>query len=112
MGLITEFVSRRETGLSILAPLMSQLLSSPVFIEAGTTLAASRATRWPQWVVGNRADRVCVLLLGVWLMNGFDLMLTILADEQGVLHESNPIAAQVVEHGPLAITGFKLALLL
>ncbi len=44
------------------------------------------------WVAEARSHRVICLVLGIWLLNGFDLAFTILSHEQGVLHEENPVA--------------------
>lgn len=86
---------------------------------ATTNLAAPLGTttrqlgwvgRLVDWVVASRSHRVLCLLSGVWLISAFDVVLTVLAHHQGLLHESNPIAARILPHGPLAILLYKLAL--
>lgn len=70
-----------------------------------------RARRLVDWVVASRSHRLICLLSGVWLISAFDVVLTVFAHHQGLLHESNPIAARVLPHGPLAVLLYKLALL-
>jgi len=63
-----------------------------------------------RWVTASRAHRVICILAGLWLINIFDLMLTLLAHAQGVLDESNPIARFILPLGPIAVGVFKLGL--
>lgn len=63
------------------------------------------------WASSSRSHRVICLLVGVWLVSAFDLLLTVTAHEQGLLHESNPIAARILPHGAAAIAAYKLVLL-
>ncbi len=65
--------------------------------------------RFIDWVVAARSHRVICLLCGVWTISVFDLVLTVSAHHQGLLHESNPIAARILPFGPLALVVFKLA---
>ncbi len=52
-----------------------------------------RPLRWfAAWATASRSHRVICVLAGLWLINLFDLMLTVLAHTQGVLDESNPVA--------------------
>ena len=51
------------------------------------------------------------LLLAAWIVNLFDLGFTLLAQEQGLLVELNPVAARVIPHGAVAAAAYKLALL-
>jgi len=62
------------------------------------------------WVASSRAHRVLCVILGIWLLNGFDLTLTILSHQQGLLHEQNPFARQFLEQGALSIMLFKFGL--
>jgi hypothetical protein len=58
-----------------------------------------------------RERRLFWLLLAAWIINLFDLGLTLLAAEQRILVELNPVAAQVLLHGPLAVAVYKFALM-
>lgn len=64
------------------------------------------------WMAAARAHRVICLVLGIWLLNGFDLAFTVLSHEQGVLHEDNPVARQLLQNGPASIILFKVGLVL
>lgn len=68
--------------------------------------AAVRASR------RQRQDRRFVwLLIGVWVVNCFDLELTLLAAQQRMLWELNPVVGRVLPFGPKALTCYKFALL-
>ena len=60
--------------------------------------------------VATRPQRVVCLLIGLWLINGFDVVLTMAAHRQGLLDETNPIAARLLSHSPAAVLLYKLAL--
>ncbi len=62
------------------------------------------------WLVASRPHRVVCLLFGVWLISGFDVVLTILAHYQGMLDETNPIARRLLLHSPYAVMAYKIAL--
>ncbi len=64
------------------------------------------------WVAEARSHRVICLVLGIWLLNGFDLTFTILSHEQGVLHEENPVARHMLEQGTASMVLFKIGLVL
>ena len=66
--------------------------------------------RWANWFIAARSHRVLCMLAGLWLINLFDLMLTVMAHAQGVLDESNPIARRLLPLGPQALAVFKLVL--
>ena len=58
-----------------------------------------------------RPIRVAVLLLAVWVLNGFDLLFTILATRIGAFTELNPVAAIVLDSGNYAIlAAYKISL--
>jgi hypothetical protein len=59
-------------------------------------------------IVAARGRRVIVLLLGLWIINAFDLALTLLATRDGVLYEENPIARALLAHSPYALAIFKV----
>ncbi|MCP4594529.1 MAG: hypothetical protein GY842_27675 [bacterium] len=62
------------------------------------------------WAVEARSHRVLCLLAGLWVINVFDLMLTLIAARQGLLHESNPVAAFILTRGPQAVCFYKCVL--
>ena len=64
------------------------------------------------WAVDARSHRVICLVLGVWLLNGFDLTFTILSHQQGVLHEENPLARHMLQYGTTPMILFKTGLVL
>ncbi len=69
-------------------------------------------SRCVHWVVEARSHRVICLVAGIWLISGFDLALTILSHQQGVLHEENPVARQMLAHGPWSLSLYKIGLVL
>lgn len=68
------------------------------------------ARRLVDWLVDARSHRVLCMLAGLWLINLFDLVLTILAHSQGMLSESNPIARSLLPLGPQVLAAFKFVL--
>ena len=58
-----------------------------------------------------RGRRLLLLLLGVWLVNLFDLGFTLVASEQRLMTELNPLASRVMGWGTAAIIAYKLLLL-
>ena len=62
------------------------------------------------WATASRSHRVICVLAGLWLINLFDLILTMLAHSQGVLDESNPVARFILPLGPTALATFKILL--
>ncbi|MCG3136273.1 MAG: hypothetical protein HJJLKODD_00099 [Phycisphaerae bacterium] len=69
------------------------------------------ASATDNWSAG-RVRRIWVLMSAIWLMNGFDLIMTLSAHQQGLLVESNPVAHAILPHGPVALGIFKVALVL
>jgi len=67
---------------------------------------------WLDWLAESRAHRVICLLMGIWLLNGFDLAFTILSHEQGVLHEENPFARHMLQFGTVSIILYKIGMVL
>ena len=59
----------------------------------------------------DRERRLFWLLIGVWIIHLFDLGFTLLAYEQRVLIEMNPLAARVLPLGSTALVVYKLTLL-
>lgn len=68
--------------------------------------------RASEWLADARAHRVICLVVGIWILNAFDLSLTILAHNLGVLYEENPIAVGFLRDGTFAIMLFKIGLVL
>ncbi len=66
--------------------------------------------QWIDWIVEARSHRVILLVMGIWLLNGFDLIFTILAHQQGMLQEENPIARLMLSYGTPSIVLFKIGL--
>jgi hypothetical protein len=69
-------------------------------------------SRLIHWFAEARSHRVICLVLAVWLLNGFDLALTILAHDQGMLAEENPVARRFLADGPVFLILFKVGLVL
>lgn len=69
-------------------------------------------TRAMEWVADSRAHRVVCIVTGIWILNAFDLTLTILAHDLGVLHEENPLALGFLDGGTASIMLFKIGLVL
>lgn len=69
-------------------------------------------SRLVNWATNARAHRVICLVAAIWLLNAFDLALTILAQKQGVLHEGNPLAREFLQQGPLILACYKIGLVL
>ena len=63
-----------------------------------------------RWVVKARSHRVLCLLAGLWVINLFDLILTLISYQQGLLQEANPVAAFILARGPKAVCFYKAVL--
>lgn len=70
------------------------------------------ATRFLHWVADARSHRVICLVLGIWLLNAFDLTFTVLSHQQGVLQEGNPLARHMLQNGTTSIVLYKIGLVL
>jgi hypothetical protein len=66
---------------------------------------------WEKWI-SPRARRVLLLLVGLWILNLFDLGMTLRASADGMLEEQNPLARAALSHSPVALMVGKLTLLL
>ncbi|MHC5110091.1 MAG: DUF5658 family protein [Planctomycetota bacterium] len=69
-------------------------------------------TRLIDWMAESRSHRVICLVAGIWLLNWFDLAFTLLSYRQGMLHEQNPFARQLFEHGEASVMLYKIGLVL
>lgn len=83
-------------------------------VESLATKYLAAATKPRPWFVLNsaRTRRICLLMLAVWIMNIVDLLLTLSAHTQGLLVEVNPIAVAILPHGAVALSIFKILLVL
>lgn len=72
----------------------------------------SRFARLVDSAVKARAHRVILLVCAIWLLNGFDLALTVIANNQGLLQEGNPVARYMLRLGTPSIVLFKIGLVL
>ena len=70
----------------------------------------SHVRRCRDWIAASRSHRVLCLVAGLWLINLFDLVLTVLAHSQGVLAEMNPLARRLFPLGPQALAVYKFTL--
>ena len=82
-------------------------VTTPLRAVGDASLEAARRAFYH--MTSGRSRRVLFLLAGVWLLNLFDLALTLLASSDGMLHEENPIARALL-HSPAALLAFKLTL--
>ncbi len=57
-----------------------------------------------------RGRRICLLVAAIWIMNAFDLSMTLHAHGHGLLTETNPIARLLLVLGPFALIIFKILL--
>lgn len=64
------------------------------------------------WLADARSRRVIALVIGIWILNAFDLAFTVLSHQQGMLHESNPVAQVVLSLGTPSIVLYKVGLVL
>jgi hypothetical protein len=62
------------------------------------------------WIAEARSHRVLCFLVGLWLINLFDLALTLISHRQGLLQEANPVAAFMLTYGADAVCFFKCVL--
>ncbi len=88
------------------SPQSAVVMSAPAMWDADRSPLAARDP--VAWLAGRRARRVFLLLLAVWLLNAFDLTLTMLADADGILEEGNPIARAILARGALTLFAFKI----
>jgi hypothetical protein len=84
-------------------------------LEVGTTQGTVQPApaNWARVVVmlaDARPARMLLLISALWLVNLFDVNLTILAHRQGLLEEANPLALRVLSLGPEALVIYKIVL--
>jgi len=66
--------------------------------------SSPRQVRWRR----RRGQRVVLLLILLWILNGFDLAFTIMAHRLGDFNEGNPIARNML-HQPIRVIVFKVS---
>lgn len=67
-------------------------------------------SRVVDWLADARSHRVICLVAGIWILNAFDLALTLLSHEQGMLQEQNPVARHMLSNGVASIILYKTGL--
>jgi hypothetical protein len=77
----------------------------------GRLVGSSRHDLISQAVCG-RIRLLILLLIGIWVLNLFDLQFTLMALQLGLLREMNPVAAGVMAHGDSALVAYKAALVI
>lgn len=95
--------------MSEMAGSFSNTTAAAALEEAGVERSLVRLA---DWVAESRSHRVICLLVGIWILNAFDLALTLLANQHGLLHEENPLARELLRHGPLSVGLYKLGMVL
>lgn len=73
---------------------------------------ASFFERMSQSLVASRPTRVLLLLGGIWILNAFDLLFTIMSYQHGMLYEENPLARHLLSSGPIPVIMFKLTMVI
>ena len=76
-------------------------------------LTLTRSVFFPQACfppASRRGRRICLLVTAIWIINAFDLFMTLYAHGHGLLTETNPIARYLLVQGPLALIMFKILL--
>ncbi len=74
-------------------------------------LTITRPALFPQACfppASRRGRRICLLVTAIWIMNAFDLFMTLHAYGHGLLTETNPIARYLLVQGPFALIMFKI----
>ncbi len=83
--------------------------ASTITLPAPTEGLLRNGSAW--WRQTSRPRRILILLAAVWILNGFDLGFTILAQLQGTLTELNPVARHLLPYGAVALLLYKLVAL-
>jgi len=81
-------------------------------IPSGTPRALERHHQFFNWVAESRAHRVVLLVVGIWVLNAFDLLLTLLAHQRGLLQEGSPVARWILGLGTPSVILFKVGLVM
>jgi hypothetical protein len=74
---------------------------------AGLARRLAAGLRRVRAATDSRSRRVILLLVLLWILNGFDLYFTIMAGQLAHFNESNPIAVKMFSH-PYALAAFKV----
>ena len=89
---------------------MAYCPTTPVSVLGRTVQVRGFWGRFVHWAAESRAHRVIVIVVAIWLLNAFDLALTLLSHEQGFLQEQNPVARHVLQFGAPSIILYKVLL--
>ncbi len=92
--------------MSSLAGLTPALCGTRRLLDQTVSTAQAALAR----VTSRRARRVMILLAGVWVLNLFDLSLTMRAQADGMLYEGNPLARALLTLGAGPLIAAKLLL--
>ncbi len=92
--------------MSALPPIPTELLRPP-----RRSLAQSWAG-FVEWYAASRSHRVVILVLAIWVINSFDLMLTLISHQQGMLDEENPVANYFLRQGTASVILYKAGMVL
>lgn len=88
----------------------------PVTEPDGLLSAERRHQTWLRsislWLAQSRSHRIVCIVVALLLLNVFDLLFTLLAYEQGMLEEQNPLARLLLPHGILSLSLFKIGMVL
>ena len=87
-------------------------VTQPCAIPQLLRLPQSGLARAWAWLAQSRSHRVWCLLLGLWVINAFDLAFTLMSHREGLLQEANPLAAAVLAQGSLAVCCYKVVLVI
>jgi len=87
-------------------PALGSTQPPPAYAGRPTVLSAAPAAS-----DSSRTRRLVWLLVAAWMINLFDLVFTLMAHQQGLLTELNPLAAWVIPYGPAALAAYKITLL-
>jgi len=78
---------------------------------AGASAPAHPLRAVLHWLAQARPRRVICLVVGLWILNAFDLLLTLTASRQQLLHELNPVAAHMLSAGEGYLVLYKFGLI-
>ncbi|GJM25343.1 MAG: hypothetical protein DHS20C16_17580 [Phycisphaerae bacterium] len=88
-----------------------QRKSVPKAVLSGIAPAVDASAARIKRSLSARGRRVALFVIAICVINLFDLVLTIRAHRDGVLHEENPIARSILEIGPMALLVFKMSVI-
>lgn len=101
-----QMTANRRTGS---AP--KEALAGPKQALAGIVPAVDSGATRVKRALSARSRRVALFVFAICVINFFDLVLTMRAHGDGMLHEENPIARSILEIGPMALLIFKMTVI-